>query len=89
MSDDDRQRAIRLTEAELTNVVRDAVHETFVTLGIDSSDPIEMQRDFQHLREWRVTTEQVKKKGILTLAGLIVAGMAALVWLSLTGERGV
>ena len=78
-------RSIRLSDAELKAIVTDTVHQTFVTLGVDAKSPIEMQKDFQHLRDWRQTTDAVKRKGILTLAGLIVAGLAALVWVTFTG----
>ena len=78
-----RPRSIRLTEAELKNVVKETVHETFITLGVDASDPLEMQKDFQHLREWRETSVAVKSKGLMTLVGIIVAGVAAFVWITL------
>ena len=92
MSDDTElnpPRAIRLTEKELQDIVEATVHETFKTLGVDASEPIEMQRDFQHLRDWRTTTDAVKRRGILTLAGLFVASMAALVLMALRGDSGL
>lgn len=44
---------IVLTRDELKAIVRESVHETLVSLGIDSSDPIEVQKDFAHLRAAR------------------------------------
>ena len=82
----DQSRAIRLSDTELRNVVRDAVHETFIGLGLDASDPIETQKDFQHLRDWRETTDAVKRKGVMTLVGIFVAGLAAMVWIFLAGK---
>lgn len=82
-----RERAIRLTEAELDKVIKSAVAETFVKLGVDASNPIEMQKDFQHLRDWRTTTDLIKRKSILTLAGIVVAGLTALVWVAVTGRN--
>lgn len=41
-----------------------------------ASDP-EFQRDLAHLRQWRKTMENVKSKGVLGAAGLMVLGGAA------------
>lgn len=82
---DDEERVIRLTEKELRGLVKDAVHETFVALGVDPADPIEMQKDFQHLRDMRMTMAAVKQRGLLTIVAIAVTGLAAMVWLSLGG----
>lgn len=65
-------------------MVQEAVHETLMGLGVNVSTPtavIEMQRDFQHLRDWRKTTERVRTRGILVMAGLLVSGLCAALWL--------
>lgn len=85
--DPSRERAIRLTREELREVVNQAVEETFIRMGVDASDPIEMQKDFQYLRDWRTTTEAVKRKSLLTIVGIIVVGMTALIWISITGRN--
>jgi len=77
-------RSIRLTDAELKDVVKTTVHETFITLGVDTKEPLEAQKDFQHLRDWRQTTEAVKKRGIGTLVVTIVAGVLSLAWVAFT-----
>lgn len=79
---------IEMSERQLRSLVKEAVHETLTTMGVDATQPIEMQKDFQHLREWRVTTEGVKKKGILTVTGIVVAGFCAAVWLYITTGGG-
>jgi hypothetical protein len=75
------QEYVQLTKDELKDVVKDTVHETLTTIGIESDDPIEMQKDFSHLREWRITVQDVRKKGILTIVGLLVAGVVAFIWI--------
>jgi len=77
----DDQTQISLTRAELKSLLEEAVQDAFTKMGMDVTDPIEMQRDFQHLREWRVAAAAVRKKGLLTLVGIIVAGSAAAFWL--------
>lgn len=75
------QQLHNLTPDEARALIREAVRETFLMLGVRVDDPIEVQKDFQHLREWRSTTESVKAKGLLALVGIIVSGLAAAVWL--------
>lgn len=85
--EDTPQRAIRLTDEELKSLVKSTVHETMITLGINASDPIEMQKDFQHLRDWRMTTNAVKRHGLKTIIATLIAGICALVWLAVTGDK--
>ena len=72
-----------LEEQDIRRIVRDSVRETLVELGISHDDPIEMQKDFQHLREWRLATAMIRRKGLLTILGLAIAGMAAALWVGL------
>jgi hypothetical protein len=87
MTDQPTPRAIRLTESELKAVVKDTVHETFVALGVDAKEPIEMQKDFSHLRYWRETTESAKSRTIMGAVTIVVAGTLGLVWMALTGGK--
>lgn len=68
-----------LTRAEAQVLIRDTVKETLLMLGVSVDDPIQVQKDFQHLRDWRETTEAVKKKALLTVMGVLVTGIAGLV----------
>lgn len=62
-------------------VIRQTVHETLAELGVQHDSPMDMQKDFQHLREARVTMEQVRSKGILTIIGFLLTGIIAAIWL--------
>ncbi len=72
-----------MTEQEIKRIVAESVRETLIELGIAHDDPLEMQRDFQHLREWRLATAMIRRKGILAVLGLVIAGAAAALWLGL------
>lgn len=72
-----------LTKDEARDLIRDTVRETFLMMGVKVDDPLEVQKDFQHLREWRTTMESVKSKGLLTIIGVAVSGVTAAVWLGL------
>lgn len=78
---DTSKRAIRLTDGQLRKIVKDTVHETLTTMGVDVEEPLEMQKDFQHLREWRGTTTVAKKYALKTVVGVVVAGAVAAFWL--------
>lgn len=80
-----------MTENELRALIRDevenatgkAVKQIFMALGVDVTDAEDirnLQADFQHLRAWRESTQTVKRQGLIVLVGLVVAGLAGLVW---------
>lgn len=72
-----------LTPEEARTLIREAVRETFLMLGVTVDDPIEVQKDFNHLREWRNTTESIKSKSMMTVVGIMVTGTLAALWLGL------
>lgn len=78
---------LTISEEQLRKIVHETVQqtvsETLVRLGVEVTDPIEMQKDFQHLRDWRETTNTVKSKALLAMVGLLVSGLAASVWMGL------
>lgn len=72
---------IAMTRSELNDVVASAVKQTLLQLGVDTSDPIAMQRDFQHLRQWRESGEDLKRKGMLVVLGIFLSGLGTLILL--------
>lgn len=79
---------MNLTPDDITKIVERGVVNAFTRMGIQADNPIEMQRDFQHLREWRTTMESVKKKSILTLVGMVITGALALVFMGVKSYNG-
>lgn len=86
MRDDDPHG---LTADEARVLIRETVRETLLTLGLSTDDPIQVQKDFQHLREWRQTTEAVKSKALLAVVGVIVSGLVAAMWMGVKKYFGV
>ncbi len=76
-------RPINLTERDVKAIVAEAVRETLIELGIAHDDPLEMQKDFQHLREWRLASEMVRRKGLMTMISILAAGILAAFWVGL------
>ena len=64
---------------------KEAVKEIFLTLGIRTDDALEVQRDMQHLREWRQSVATVKRQSLITAIGVITAGVIGLIWLAIKG----
>lgn len=82
MDDEESIRAIAREAA------REAVSETFLALGIPTETPdavIEAQRDFQFVRDFRRSTDAVKRQGLLTATILLVSGLAGLIWMTIRG----
>ena len=69
-----------MTEDEIKKIVSVTVSETLLKMGVNTDDPIEAQKDFQHLRSWRQSTEAVKRQSMLAAIGVVTAGMLALIW---------
>lgn len=72
---------VAMSHSELNDVVAEAVKQTLMQLGVDTSDPFAMQRDFQHLRQWRESGEDLKRKGTVALLGIFFSGLVSLILL--------
>lgn len=91
---DDNQELRDLIRAELASVhqpsavhiqevVRTAVQETLITMGMDAKDRLGLQRDMAFLRELRDTSEKVKSRGLLVLVGILVTALCTAIWLGI------
>ena len=81
MSANQDKPVIQLTKDELKDLMEQAVHDAFVRMGVEANNPLEMQRDFQHLREWRVATTALRAKGLLVTLTIIMSGTIGALWL--------
>jgi hypothetical protein len=68
---------------EIERIVAESVRQTLIQLGIAAADPIEMQRDMQHLREWRKSMESIKAKTWMTILTVFLSGLLAALWLGM------
>jgi hypothetical protein len=75
---DDEVREIARTAA------REAVREMMIAMGVDTSNPaaiIEMQKDFQSLRDWRQSMQAVRRHGLMTAIGVLTVGTLGLIYM--------
>lgn len=70
-----------MTENEVRKVVKEAVRETLTTLGFDTDDPLEAQRDMQFVRSWRKSTDTMKRQGLVSAIGVLTVGFLGAVGL--------
>ncbi len=75
-----------MTDEEARIVAREAVHETLQLIGLDVSNPGDLQRDFQFMRSWRLSTETIKRQGLISAVTVIVAGILGLIWIAVKGN---
>lgn len=76
-----------MTESEIKKIVAETVVETLIRLGVDATDPIEVQKDFQHLRAWRNSINTVQRQGIMTAVGVLTVGVLGVIWLAIKGQN--
>lgn len=74
---------IILTKDEIRDLICQGVEDAMTRLGMDASNPLEMQRDFQHLRDWRLSVNSAKTKGVVAIVGIIVTGMLGALFMGL------
>jgi hypothetical protein len=75
-----------MNEADVKRVVAETVTQTLLTLGVDTNDPVELQKDLAHLRAWRESMETVRRQSLITAIGVITAGALGLIWLAVKGN---
>lgn len=71
------------TDSHTRLVVKEAVMETLLAIGVDTSNPIAMQADFRFIREFREGATAFKRKGMGAVAVTLVSGLLAVLWLGI------
>lgn len=75
-----------MTENDMKKLVAETVAETLLKLGIDTDDPLELQKDMQHLRAWRESMATVRRQSLITAIGILTAGVLGLIWMAVAGK---
>ena len=71
----------RLRHGDLDTVVLKTIATILTTFGIEEEDRREQRADFQHLRRWRKSVEQVQSYTFKAVITVIVTGLVGAVWL--------
>ena len=67
-------------ETEIKQIVREAVHETLNGLGVNMSNPQEMQADFMYIRKMRKGSEMISRNIITSVVTVTIPPFLYLMW---------
>jgi len=70
-----------MTREEIREVIQDTVRETLLTMGVDTKDPMSVQKDFQWVRRMRSTSEKLQSQGMIALLSILISALLAAAWL--------
>lgn len=71
----------RLQQDSIDAIVLRAVSSVLASFGIEDDDRKEVKADFQHLRRWRKSVEQVQSYTFKAVITVIATGLMGAVWL--------
>jgi DUF1009 family protein len=70
-----------LAPKDLDDAVLKTIAAILTSFGIEEEDRKEIRADFQHLRRFRKSYEQVERVGWTAAIGVVVTGVAGALWL--------
>ena len=74
-------------DGSLVLLLAGGICSLMIAMGIDTSNPaaiIEMQKDFQALRDWRQSMQAVRRHGLMTAIGVLTVGTLGLIYMHFT-----
>jgi hypothetical protein len=80
---DHNQEVYSLTRDDVKKLISEGVTDAMTRLGVDADNPLEMQRDFQYLRDWRLSALSVRKKSLWVITGTFLTAMGGALLLGL------
>ena len=74
-----------MTSDQMEDIAERAACKTidkfFTRIGVEVDEPLEMQKDFAHLRRWRRSVETVQSTSLKVVVTTFVTGLIAAVYL--------
>lgn len=81
-----QERATRVENYDVD--VMKTISTLLTSFGIEEEDRKEIRLDFQHLRKWRRSVEQVERMGWGAVITVIVTGVLGALWLGFKAMIG-
>lgn len=70
----------QVVRSAVKDAAKEVMESTLLAMGLDLKEPLEIQKDMQHVRSWRVSTDTIKRQTFLSAVTVIVAGVCGLIW---------
>ena len=75
------------TKDEIRQIVRDTAvetsRETLRGLGVDVDHPLDVQKDFAALRDWRLSMASIRRRALVSAIGVLATGTLAALWVGI------
>jgi hypothetical protein len=78
----------RLHNNEVDEVVLKTIATILTSFGIEEEDRIELRADFQHLRRWRKSVEQMQGYTLKAVLTVIATGVLGALWVGIKAALG-
>lgn len=79
-----------IADAEMLRIiVRDAVSDALIRVGLDTQHAEDTRADLMYLRQWRTTMETVRTQGVVAAVRWLILGLFALIVIGLGAKLGI
>src|ERR1700743_626780 len=78
----------RLHNNEVDVVVLKTIATILTSFGIEEEDRVELRADFQHLRRWRKSVEQMQGYTFKAVITVLVTGFLGALWVGIRATLG-
>jgi hypothetical protein len=78
----------RLHNAQADEVVLKTIATILTSFGIEEEDRVELRADFQHLRRWRKSVEQMQGYTLKAVLTVIATGVLGALWVGIKAALG-
>ena len=66
-----KEETIVMTPAQLDAMLEKVIERTLTRYGVDTKNPLDQQKDMQHLRSWRIASEN----SFLTARNVVIVAL--------------
>lgn len=74
-----------VTKAELRELIRSAINESFLNVGLNHEEVFELRKDLTFLREQRIMCESLRTRGIWYMGAIVLSGIVGLILIGFKG----
>ncbi len=68
--------------------IKQIIQEVLESVGLDQQERIELRADFNHLRKWRKSVEQIQGFTLRAIITVVVTGFIGMIWMGVKALIG-